>query len=326
MSKFGKWAEKAAAIDVFPKVEDDNQQRSERGGLLTLIVTFCLVLLTFNELSEYRKIHTNYRFLVDSTIDTKMQFNIDATIAMPYLLIHVVDATGQRTELTNELKRIPAEFSIGSATKYQAIEDPKYINEIIRAANGKSYDHQIARDMGACRIFGSLKVNKVASNLHITSAGHGYTSRVHTSHEVLNFTHRIDELSFGEFYPNLINPLDNSMEIAETHFEMFQYYLSVVPTTYIDRKGHVLLTNQYAVTDTHRAFYEGQTAPGIFFKYEMEPISVQISEESPQSFLHFVVRLCGILGGSVVTVGTAYKVLNFIIKGGKDDSKLLNLY
>ncbi len=33
---------------------------------------------------------------------------------------------------------------------------------------------------------------------------------------VLNFTHRIDELSFGEFYPNLINPLDNSMEIAET--------------------------------------------------------------------------------------------------------------
>ncbi|EIE78685.1 hypothetical protein RO3G_03389 [Rhizopus delemar RA 99-880] len=183
MSKFGKWAEKAAAIDVFPKVEDDNQQRSERGGLLTLIVTFCLVLLTFNELSECHYCHA----------------------------------------LSKQ-----AEFSIGSATKYQAIEDPKYINEIIRAANGKSYDHQIAKDMGACRIYGSLKVNKVASNLHITSDGHGYASRVHTSHEVLNFTHRIDELSFGEFYPNLINPLDNSMEIAETHFEMFQYYLSVV--------------------------------------------------------------------------------------------------
>jgi hypothetical protein len=29
-------------------------------------------------------------------------------------------------------------------------------------------------DMGACRIYGSLKVNKVASNLHITSDGHGY--------------------------------------------------------------------------------------------------------------------------------------------------------
>jgi hypothetical protein len=28
--------------------------------------------------------------------------------------------------------------------------------------------------MGACRLYGSLRVNKVASNLHITSAGHGY--------------------------------------------------------------------------------------------------------------------------------------------------------
>lgn len=28
--------------------------------------------------------------------------------------------------------------------------------------------------MGACRVYGSLNVNKVASNLHITSDGHGY--------------------------------------------------------------------------------------------------------------------------------------------------------
>jgi hypothetical protein len=33
---------------------------------------------------------------------------------------------------------------------------------------------------------------------------------------VLNFTHRIDEFSFGQLYPDLINPLDNSIEIAET--------------------------------------------------------------------------------------------------------------
>lgn len=52
MAVFRKLTEKAAAIDVFPKVEDDNQNRSERGGLLTLIVTFCLILLTLNELSE----------------------------------------------------------------------------------------------------------------------------------------------------------------------------------------------------------------------------------------------------------------------------------
>lgn len=38
-------------------------------------------------------------------------------------------------------------------------------------------------DMGACRLYGSLNVNKVASNLHITSDGHGYASSQHTSHD-----------------------------------------------------------------------------------------------------------------------------------------------
>lgn len=45
-------AVKAAAIDAFPKVEDDNQQRSEKGGLLTVIVALCLFLLTMSEFSE----------------------------------------------------------------------------------------------------------------------------------------------------------------------------------------------------------------------------------------------------------------------------------
>jgi len=31
----------------------------------------------------------------------------------------------------------------------------------------------------------------------------------------INFTHIIDELSFGEFYPNIDNPLDSTHEIAD---------------------------------------------------------------------------------------------------------------
>ncbi|KAI9353112.1 endoplasmic reticulum vesicle transporter-domain-containing protein [Pilaira anomala] len=319
-----KLADKARAFDAFPKVEDDNQQRSEKGGFLTIIVALCLFMLTMSEFTDYRKFHADYKFLVDHTIDTKMQINIDTTIAMPCpsLMIHVVDATGQRTQLTGSLKLIPAEFSAGTATKYKQTDDPKYIHEIIRAASGKSYDHSIARDMGACRVFGSLQVNKVASNLHITSDGHGYSKGVHTSHDLLNFTHRIDEFSFGRLYPDLVNPLDNSIELSETNFEIFQYTISVVPTSYIDRKGNYLETNQYAVTDMHKTFREGQAVPGIFFRYDMEPITVQIKEVRTQSFLQFLVRLCGILGGSVVTAGALYRLINFVMTGGREDPKL----
>ncbi|GAA5810640.1 hypothetical protein MFLAVUS_004063 [Mucor flavus] len=319
-----KLADTAKSFDAFPKVEDGNQQRSEKGGFLTVIVALCLFLLTMSEFSDYRKFHANYKFLVDHAVDTKMQINIDTTIAMPCpsLMIHVIDATGQRTQLTGSLKLIPAEFSAGTATKYKQIDDPKYIHEIIQAASGKPYDHTVANDMGACRVYGSLQVNKVASNLHITSAGHGYATGVHTSHDLLNFTHRIDEFSFGKLYPDLVNPLDNSIELSESNFEIFQYTISVVPTSYIDRKGNYLETNQYAVTDMHKTFREGQAVPGIFFRYEMEPITVQISEVRTQSFMHFLVRLCGILGGSVVTVGALYRLINFVMTGGREDPKL----
>jgi len=30
----------------------------------------------------------------------------------------------------------------------------------------------------------------------------------------MNFSHRIDKLSFGRDYPGLVNPLDNSLEYA----------------------------------------------------------------------------------------------------------------
>ncbi|KAI8065974.1 endoplasmic reticulum vesicle transporter-domain-containing protein [Thamnidium elegans] len=319
-----KLADTAKSFDAFPKVEDDNQQRSEKGGFLTVIVALCLFMLTMSEFSDYRKFHANYKFLVDHAVDTKMQINIDTTIAMPCpsLMIHVIDATGQRTQLTGSLKLIPAEFSAGTATKYKQTDDPKYIHEIIQAASGKPYDHSVARDMGACRIYGSLQVNKVASNLHITSDGHGYANTAHTSHDLLNFTHRIDEFSFGKLYPDLVNPLDNSIELSESNFEIFQYTISVVPTSYIDRKGNYLETNQYAVTDMHKTFREGQAVPGIFFRYEMEPITVQISEVRTQSFMYFLVRLCGILGGSVVTVGALYRLINFVMTGGREDPKL----
>lgn len=76
------------------------------------------------------------------------------------------------------------------------------------------------------------------------------------------------------------------------------------------------------MTDLHQQFKEGQTVPGIFFRYEIEPISVQISEVRSQSFIHFLVRLCGILGGSVVTVGAIYRLFNFVWTGGREDPKL----
>jgi hypothetical protein len=50
---------------------------------------------------------------------------------------------------------------------------------------------------------------------------------------------------------------------------------------------------------------------GIFFKYDIEPISVRIAENGT-SFITFLVRLCGLVGGIWVTAGFAFKIINRI--------------
>ncbi|KAJ2956324.1 hypothetical protein NQZ79_g7812 [Umbelopsis isabellina] len=320
-----KLSEKVAKLDAFPKVEEDNKHRSGQGGLLTVILACFLGLLTMSELIDYRRLNTSHEFLVDSSVSTRVQVNLDMTIAMPCpdISVDIYDVGGERLHLTQNFKSIPAQFEAIKSRRYGTL-DPKYVHEIVKAAKGQQFDDQVARDMGACRILGSFGSNKVAANLHITAQGHGYQTGIHTSHEVLNFTHRIDEFSFGELYPSLINPLDDSIEISESHFEIFQYFLSVVPTTYIDNSNNLLDTYQYAVTDSKKMFTEVEAVnfiPGIFFRYDFEPISVRITEKR-QSFSHFLVRLSGIIGGAVVTVGFAYRVVRFAITGGKEDANM----
>jgi hypothetical protein len=91
---------------------------------------------------------------------------------------------------------------------------------------------------------------------------------------------------------------------------MFQYFVSIVPTTYVDRSGNTLITNQFSVTDHARVLGgENQNGvPGIFIKYDLEPISLRITEKRSVSFLHFLVRLCGIIGGIFVSIGLVHSL------------------
>ena len=88
--------------------------------------------------------------------------------------------------------------------------------------------------------------------------------------------------------------------------------MSVVPTIYIDRHGNTLLTNQYAVTE-HKREYNAEdqsavkTTPGIFFKFDLEPISVRISEQSV-SFTRFLLRVFAIMGGIWQAIEFFHKV------------------
>lgn len=77
--------------------------------------------------------------------------------------------------------------------------------------------------------------------------------------------------------------------MSEADFHIFQYFISVVSTTYIDASRRLLDTNQYSVTDMSRETQHGRGVPGIFFKYDIEPMKLTIQERTS-------VRRCCALG------------------------------
>ncbi|KAL1925719.1 uncharacterized protein VTP21DRAFT_602 [Calcarisporiella thermophila] len=307
-------------LDAFPKVSAEYQQASEGGGLITLIVVLILCFLVSSEYREYSSLRHHYNFLVDREVYREMQINLDVTVAMPceFLNVDVLDATGAHLNAKKALTSNPAKFEVGTAHLLEKVlgdQVPTDLRKAIRDARKKLREKPVPKENAdACRIFGSIEVNKVMGNLHITALGHGHGG-THVDHDRLNFTHRIDDFSFGENFPNIRNPLDNVIESTDNNMQRFQYFISVVPTTYMDASNNILRTNQYAVSD-HNKNIGTSGVPGVFFKYDIEPILIQIHERR-SSFLHFLVRLSGIVGGIWVCAGMGHKFLSAAWRVGK---------
>ncbi|KAI9352074.1 endoplasmic reticulum vesicle transporter-domain-containing protein [Obelidium mucronatum] len=315
-------------VNAFPKIDKNMQKSTGLGGLLTLLVAVLLFFLTLSEFIQYITIGQKYEFLVDrtaSSLEAHININADITVAMACenLRIDVLDVAGASLHArNNEFSKTSVKFhTVGlvpaTARKSRSKLD---VHRIVAEAQRKHREHMDQSGvLNGCRIKGHISVNKVAGMFHITALGHGYMDGRHVPHEAMNFTHRIDKLSFGIDYPGLVNPLDSSLEIADGYFEMFQYFISIVPTIYVDKRrtfGSVVLTNQYAVTDYKKVVgHETKEAgiPGIFMKYDVEPISVRVTE-SRASFMHFLTRLCGITGGIYVTVGLLNNLIQFSMK------------
>lgn len=138
----------------------------------------------------------------------------------------------------------------------------------------------------------------------------------------------ITELSYGPYYGSLLNPLDKTIATTDENYYVYQYYMSVVPTIYT-RAGNVdpyvgavpdpatisgkhrkktVFTNQYAVTSQSHVLPDAVFAiPGIFFKYDIEPILLVVSEERG-SLLVLLVRLVNVVSGVLVAGGWLYQI------------------
>ncbi|PNY05220.1 hypothetical protein L195_g001663 [Trifolium pratense] len=157
-----------------------------------------------------------------------------------------------------------------------------------------------------CRVYGVLDVQRVAGNFHISVHGLNiYVAQmIFDGAKNVNVSHVIHDLSFGPKYPGIHNPLDDTTRTLHDASGTFKYYIKIVPTEYRYISKEVLPTNQFSVTEYFSPITSqfDRTWPAVYFLYDLSPITVTIKEER-RSFLHFITRLCAVLGGTFAVTG-----------------------
>ncbi|CAI5726405.1 unnamed protein product [Peronospora destructor] len=163
-----------------------------------------------------------------------------------------------------------------------------------------------------CRIKGSLVVSKVAAKLYFAPSKFftsGYVSTkdlMNATFKVFDTSHTVHSLSFGEAYPDMINPLDNRQKELPDQVTRgsFQYFLKVVPTEYTFLSANRVITNQFSATEHFRKLtpVSDKGLPMVLFSYTFSPIMFRI-EQYRVGFLQFLTSVCAIVGGVFTILG-----------------------
>lgn len=155
--------------------------------------------LVWAEIARWWRGSETHTFAVEKGIGRSMQFNTDIVVRMRCqdLHINVQDASGDRILAANMLKREPTNWSqwvdgkgihrLGRDSKGRLITGEgwmdeegfgeEHVHDIVAASHKKRKFSKTPRLRGqgdSCRIYGSLDLNKVQGDFHVTARGHGY--------------------------------------------------------------------------------------------------------------------------------------------------------
>ncbi|KAJ7623932.1 DUF1692-domain-containing protein [Mycena polygramma] len=331
-----------AQFDAFPKVPSTYKQRSDSRGFLTIFVGLVTFMLMLNDIGEFIFGWPDHEFSVGNDPSSFMAINVDLVVAMPcsFISVDLRDVVGDRLFLSHSrrggpgIRRDGVKFDVGQATTLKEHSEALSVRQAVaQSRNSRGFFSSILQwdstpfmprykhepDAKGCRVSGQIEVKKVTANLHITTLGHGYASHEHVDHKLMNLSHVITEFSFGPYFPDITQPLDNSLEITHDPFVAYQYFLHVVPTTYIAPRSSPLRTNQYSVTHYTRVLDHHSGTPGIFFKFDIDPMTLTIHQRT-STFLQLIIRCVGVIGGVFTCMGYAIKVTTAAVSAVTGDA------
>uniref|UniRef100_A0A8C3J6N1 Endoplasmic reticulum-Golgi intermediate compartment protein n=1 Tax=Calidris pygmaea TaxID=425635 RepID=A0A8C3J6N1_9CHAR len=292
-------------LDAFPKVPESYVETSVSGGTVSLIAFTTIAFLTVMEFTVYRDTWMKYEYEVDKDFTSKLRINIDITVAMrcQYVGADVLDLAETMVASADGLIYEPVVFDLSPQQK-----EWQRMLQLIQSRLQEEHSLQDVIFKSAFKSASTALPPRAIPH----PRGHAHLAAL-VSHESYNFSHRIDHLSFGELIPGIINPLDGTEKIASDHNQMFQYFITIVPTKLHTYKISAE-THQFSVTERERVINHAAGShgvSGIFMKYDISSLMVTVTEEH-MPFWQFLVRLCGIIGGIFSTTGILHGFGRFV--------------
>jgi len=326
-------------LDAFPKVEETYVEQTASGASVSIVTFISVVLLLHSEFTYYYYPSYKFRFSSDGDLHSKLKLNVDLTVAMSCDLIgaDILDKTNQNAFSFGRLREEPTWFELEDhqLTHFREVETLNaYLREEYHQLQDVLWKSGYSRLYGdmpprreppdtphdACRVHGSLTLNKVAGNFHITAGkvlpiagAHAHLTAFMQDHEY-NFTHRIEKLSFGDYAAGIIQPLEGEEKLTNINLMNFQYYIEIVPTeidTYLGRK----ITYQYSVKELARPIehQEGSHGtPGIYFKYDLSALKVVVTKDR-EPFFTWLIGVCAGVGGICATSSMLALVVKWLV-------------
>jgi len=322
---------------LYRKVPRDLTEPTLSGAAVSCCTVFLGLYLFITEFFVYvQRRWDSEMFIDESKTEEKLQINFDVTMpVMPCELLsfdaqdvmgsHEVDAHGNlfKERLTSkgdvigreEIKTSHFGASSGLSRHYSFNydnQDVERIRKMIHSGEG-------------CRIAGFVKVNKVPGNVHLSTYSHSYLfGSLYQETRNMNITHRINHVSFGadtdisyvsQHFKDtgIVAPLDGVSQVVSEKrtgsyidSAIFEYYTKVVPTTYIPLNRPPLHVYQFTANSNKIV---NQQMPSLYLRYDFSPVTVQYTERR-ESFSHFLVQVCAVIGGIFTVAGILDSVLH----------------
>jgi hypothetical protein len=204
------------------------------------------------------------------------------------------------------------------------------------------------RSREGCNFSGHVEVERAAGNLHFAPAQPFNAARLQVPDLMeapltrFDLSHRINRLTFSgvgdgagprgraaarERQEETLRGQQRSQPTRSAS-GMFQYYIKVVPSTFVDAGGAERRTHQYSVTEHYRelaktsAAFSANGVPGVYFFYDLSAVALRV-EERRMSLPAFLTLVSAVVGGTFTVMGLLDRALERGVAHFSRGAKLL---